>query len=100
MLKYTRVVEDDEIIENSVCLGNTIEIQEVGEDEVETYAVVSPDEIEIYALLNKDMDDILLSVSSPVGKALLGHNVGETVSCETPACTTDFVIKNIYKYEK
>ena len=46
------------------------------------------------------MDDILLSVSSPVGKALLGHNVGETVSCETPACTIDFVIKNIYKYEK
>ena len=100
MMKYTRVVGDDEITENEVCLGNTIEIQEVGEDEVETYAVVSPDEIEIYALLNKDVDDILLSVSSPVGKALLGHKTGETVSCETPVFTIDFVIKNIYKYEK
>ena len=100
MMKFTRVVEDDEIEENTVCLGNTIEIQEVGEDEIETYAIVNPDEIEIYALLNSEMDDILLSVSSPVGKALLGHKTGETVSVETPACTIDFVIKDIYKYEK
>ena len=100
MMKYTRVVGEDEIESDVVCLGNTIEIQEVGEDEVETYAVVSPDEIEIYAILNRDMEDVLLSVSSPVGKALLGHKTGETVSVETPVCTIDFVIKNIYKYTK
>lgn len=100
MLKYTRIVSDDEIEDGKVCIGNTIEIQEVGEDEVETYAVVSKDEIEMYALLNADMDDVLLSSSSPVGKALLGHTSGDTVSVETPACTIDFVIKNIYKYEE
>lgn len=100
MLKYTRVLKDDEIEDGIVCLGNTIEIQEVGEDEVETYNIVSKDEIEMYAILNSDMDDVLLSASSPVGKALLGHKTGETVSVETPACTIDFDIKNIYKYEK
>lgn len=100
MMKYTRVLADDEIEEGKVCIGNTIEIQEVGEDEVETYAVVSADEIEMYALLNSDMEDVLLSANSPVGKALIGHCVGETVSVETPACTIDFVIKNIYKYEE
>lgn len=100
MMKYTRTLTDDEIEAGVVCIGNTIEIQEVGEDEVETYAVVSADEIEMYALLNADMDDVLLSANSPVGKALLGHAAGETVSVETPACTIDFVIKNIYKYEE
>lgn len=100
MMKYTRVLADDEIEEGKVCIGNTIEIQEVGEDEVETYAVVSADEIEMYALLNSDMEDVLLSANSPVGKALIGHSVGDTVSVETPACTIDFVIKNIYKYEE
>jgi transcription elongation factor GreA len=100
MLKFTRTLGDDEIEEGTVCIGNTIEIQEVGEDEVEIYNIVSPDEIEVYALLNKDMEDVLLSISSPVGKALLGHKKGETVACETPVCTIDFVIKNIYKYEK
>lgn len=100
MMKYTRTLSDDEIEAGAVCIGNTIEIQEVGEDEVETYAVVSADEIEMYALLNADMDDVLLSANSPVGKALLGHKTGETVSVETPACTIDFVIKSIYKYEE
>ncbi|MBO5060108.1 MAG: transcription elongation factor GreA [Clostridia bacterium] len=98
MQKYTRVIADDEIIEDTVCIGNTIEIQEVGEDEVEKYAVVSADEIEMYAILNSDMDDVLLSANSPVGKALLGHKAGETVSVQTPACTIEFVIKSIYKY--
>ena len=100
MDRIERTLTDDEIEGGKVCIGNTIEIQEVGEDEVETYAVVSKDEIEMYALLNADMADVLLSSSSPVGKALLGHAVGETVSVETPACTIDFVIKNIYKYEE
>lgn len=99
MLKYTRTLTDEEITEGSVCIGNTIEIQEVGEDEVERYAVVSKDEIEMYAILNSDMEDVLLSANSPVGKALLGHKAGETVSVETPACTIDFVIKSVCKYE-
>ncbi len=99
MLKYTRVIEEDEIIPETVCIGNTIEIQEVGEDEVETYAVVSKDEIEMYSILNLDKEDALLSANSPVGNALLGHKSGETVSVTTPACTIEFVIKNICKYE-
>lgn len=100
MLKYTRTLEDDEIEAGTVCIGNTIEIQEVGEDEIETYAVVSADEIEMYAILNADSeDDVLLSANSPVGKALLGHKIGETVTVETPVASIDFLIKNISKYE-
>lgn len=100
MLKYTRTLQDDEINPDTVCIGNTIEIQEVGEDEIETYAVVRKDEIEMYAILNSDMDDVLLSASSPVGMALLGHKNGDTVSVTTPACTINFVIKGIRKYEQ
>ena len=95
MLKYTRIVEDDEIESDTVCLGNTIEIQEVGEDEIETYNIVSPDEIEVYALLNKDMDDVLLSVSSPVGKALLGRSIGDIVDVQVPDGVAKFEILEI-----
>ena len=98
MLKYTHTLQDNEISADTVCIGNVIEIQEVGEDEIETYAMVSKDEIELYAILNSDMEDVLLSASSPVGMALLGHSKGETVSVTTPACTIEFVIKNIRKY--
>ena len=97
ILKYARVIDSDEIAEGTVCIGNTAEIVEVGEEEVEKYTFVSADEIEMYAILNSDIEN-LLSANSPVGKALLGHKVGEIVSVTTPVCTIDFEIKSIYKY--
>ena len=98
ILKYARTIGDDEITDGVVCIGNTVEIIEVGEEEVEKYTFVSADEIEMYAILHSDMGE-LLSVNSPVGKALLGHKEGETVSVTTPVCTIDFSIEKIYKYE-
>ena len=64
---------------------------------IEKYTFVSADEIEMYAILHSDMNE-LLSVNSPVGKALLGHRAGDTVSVTTPVCTIDFNIKSVYKY--
>ena len=98
MQKYARELKDDEIQSGIVCIGNTVEIMEVGEDDIETYSFVSADEIEMYTILNSDMDE-LLSVNSPVGAALLGHKVGEIVSVTTPVCTIEFEIKSVSKYE-
>ncbi len=98
MLKFARIVENDEIKDGVVCIGNAIEIQEVGEDEVESYAFVSADEIELYSILNAGKDDVLLSANSPVGKSLLGHKAGETVSVTTPVCTIDFKILKVQRY--
>ena len=98
ILKYARTITADEITDGVVCIGNTVEIIEVGEEDVEKYSIVSPDEIEMYAILNKTMSE-LLSANSPVGKELLGHKEGETVSVTTPVCTIDFSIEKIYKYE-
>ena len=97
ILKYARTISDDEIEDGVVCIGNTAEIVEVGEEEIEKYSFVSADEIEMYALLKSDMAE-LLSANSPVGKALMGHKAGETVSVTTPVCTLDFEIKKVYKY--
>lgn len=98
MTKYAREISESEISKDVACIGNTAEIIEVGEDEVETYTFVSADEIELYAILGSDMGE-LLSVNSPVGKSLLGHKKGEVVSVTTPVCTIEFEIKDIYKYE-
>ncbi len=98
MTKYARTVSDSEIKEGVVCIGNSLEIQEVGEDEIESYAFVSADEIEMYSILNAGKDDVLLSANSPVGKSLAGHKAGETVSVTTPVCTIDFKIVKVEKY--
>ena len=98
MQKYARELTDSEVTDGVVCIGNRVEIVEVGEDEVESYIIVSADEIAMYALLNSDIEE-LLSASSPVGSALLGHKAGDTVSVTTSVCTIDFEIKSVSKYE-
>ena len=44
-----------------------------------------------------DPDEGKISDESPVGKALIGHKVGETVEVEAPIGLLKFVIKDISK---
>ena len=42
-------------------------------------------------------DDDLLSIDSPLGKALVGHAVGDTLEVKAPAGTVRIKILNISK---
>lgn len=90
MLKYARVIDDSEIENDVVGLGITVEIREVGEDEKETYSIVTTTEA--------DPDNNKISQDSPVGKALIGHTQGDIVTVETPAGKIDFEILSITKH--
>ncbi len=90
MLKYARVIDDSEIENDVVGLGITVEIREVGEDEKETYTIVTTTEA--------DPDNNKISQDSPVGKALIGHTQGDIVTVETPAGKIDFEILSITKH--
>ncbi len=89
MLKYARVIDDSEIASDTVGLGVTVVIREVGEDDEETYAIVTTTETD--PVNNK------ISQDSPVGSALMGHKVGDTVTVESPAGKIDFEIVSITK---
>jgi len=89
MLKYARVIDDSEIGNDTVGIGVTVVIKEVGEDDEETYQIVTTTEAD--PINNK------ISKESPVGSALMGHKVGETVSVESPAGKIDFEIVSITK---
>ena len=89
MLKYARVIDESEITNDAVGLGVTVVIREVGEDDEETYTIVSTTEA--------DPDNNKISQDSPVGKALIGHSAGETVTVESPAGKIDFEILSITK---
>ena len=89
MLKYARVIDDSEIGNDTVGIGVTVVIKEVGEDDEETYQIVTTTEAD--PINNK------ISKESPVGSALMGHKVGETVSVESPAGKIDFQIVSITK---
>lgn len=89
MLKYARVIDDSEIASDTVSLGVTVVIREVGEDDEETYAIVTTTETD--PVNNK------ISQDSPVGSALMGHKVGDIVNVDSPAGKIEFEIVSITK---
>jgi transcription elongation factor GreA len=67
-----------------VSLGSIVKVHDMEFDEEIEYTIVGV--MDADAALNK------ISNTSPVGRALLGHKVGETVDVETPAGKAQFTI--------
>jgi len=81
-----RIQELEQILSNHIIIDNMVHTEEVGigdhvtiqeeEFEPETFHMVGPKEA--------DPGKGRISHESPIGKALLGHKVGDAVSAETP----------------
>lgn len=74
LLKNVEIINNQKNY-NQVSLGDTVRVKLNGKEE--SFDIVGEYEAD---LLNKK-----LSQSSPIGKALLGRKIGETVEVETPA---------------
>ena len=70
MLK-TAVIVEDESKEDEIGLNNTVEVYCEDDEEVETYRIVT-------SVRGSSMNG-LVSIESPLGKALLGHKEGDRV---------------------
>ena len=89
MVKTARIIEDDSK-EDEVGLDNTVTVYFVEDDEEETYKIVTS--------VRGDSVSNLITIESPLGKALMGHKVGDTVSVKVnEQVSYDVVIKNIEK---
>jgi transcription elongation factor GreA len=88
-LTDVRILEDREIDASKVSILTTVQLKNLKTGKEFTYKIVS--EIEA------DFKASKLSVSSPIGKGLLGHKKGEKVAIQTPAGTMDYHILDISK---
>ena len=70
MLK-TAVIVEDESKEDEIGLNNTVEVYSEDDEEVETYRIVT-------SVRGSSLNG-LVSIESPLGKALLGHKEGDRV---------------------
>jgi transcription elongation factor GreA len=86
LLKYAVLIDQD-VDSDSVVLGSTVTVQEVGCDECETYSVVGAAEA--------DPTDGKISNESPLGKALMGSKVGAVVTIKAPAGEMRFKVKKL-----
>lgn len=86
LLKNAIIIEENNTNRNSVDIGAHVTIQE-DKEPPETYYLVGAKEA--------DPRNGRISNESPIGRALLGHSIGETVTVETPAGLISVKIVNI-----
>lgn len=87
MIKTAHVISDSSK-EDEVGMNNTVTVYIEEDDEEETYKLVTT--VRGNSLRN------LISIDSPMGKALMGHKVGDTVTIEvSPTYSYDVVIRKI-----
>jgi transcription elongation factor GreA len=86
ILNNVQIIDENKVHSDVVDIGAHVTIQE-GDYEAETYHIVGPKEA--------DPRQARISHESPIGRALLGHHVGETVAAETPNGTLRFKILKV-----
>ena len=70
------MIDDENVSTDSVNVGTNVRVEYVDDGDTEDYALVGAHE--------SDPMNNRISNECPVGAALLGHKVGETVTVESP----------------
>ncbi|MFN7146654.1 MAG: transcription elongation factor GreA [Myxococcota bacterium] len=73
---------------NRVIFGTTVELEDQDTGDTITYKLVGPEEADVKAGL--------ISYSSPIGRALIGRQLGDEVRFETPKGTRTVVINAVH----
>ena len=77
-LKVARIIDDNDLSQDTVSIGMRVKILAVGDDEDEA------EEYDITGSTEADMDYNRISDESPVGPALIGHKAGDLVQVSLP----------------
>lgn len=81
------IIDPSKISQNKTAFGAKVKVLDTATDEEKTYMLVGPDEA--------DAKNGKISISSPVGKALLNKEIGDTVTINAPARTMEYEILEI-----
>ena len=86
-LSNSRVLNKENLDSSSVHLLSTVVIQNIDSGQTMTYTIVSESEADLVAKK--------ISVTSPIGKGLLGKSVGDIVKINVPKGILKFKVINI-----
>ncbi len=86
-LQEAQIIETPEGSSETVIFGSTVRIVDLQTGEEKQYTLVGQEEA--------DIKKGLISVQSPIGRALIGHKVGETVEVHRPAGQVEYEIQQI-----
>jgi transcription elongation factor GreA len=86
-LAMSNVIDLKNLTCERVVFGSTVTIEEIGTGKRITYQLLGP--------LESDLERDRISVTSPIGRALIGKRVGDEVSVKTPGGVREFEIIDI-----
>jgi transcription elongation factor GreA len=86
-LALADVIDPAKISQNKIAFGAKVKVMDLDTDEKKTFRLVGPDEA--------DVKSGRISISSPVGKALLNKEIGDIVNVKAPAKTMEYKILEI-----
>ncbi len=89
MLKHAKVIEEDEVDDDTVTIGCKVKVLDIEFDEELEYTIVGSTEA--------NPVKFKISNESPVGKGLLGKKAGDTVEIDAPSGTLSFKIIEVIK---
>lgn len=88
-IKYAKIIDESEIDTKTVQVGNIVKVHDEEFDEDVVYTIVGSTEV--------DLAQNKISNESPIGAALLGKKVKETVEVQAPAGVIKMKILEIKK---
>jgi transcription elongation factor GreA len=86
-LASSEVIDLSKLKDDRVVFGSTVIIEDIDSGTETTYRLVGP--------LESNVDKNHISVTSPIGKALIGKEVGDEVTVATPGGSRKIEIVNI-----
>lgn len=86
-LSMAEVIDPSKINQSKAAFGAKVKVLDTGADEEYFFILVGTDEA--------DVKSGKISISSPVGRALIGKEVGDTVVIKAPARTMEYEILEI-----
>lgn len=86
-LAEAQIIDTSNLSTEKVVFGATVTVKDIQTETEQRYTLVGPDE--------GDLKNGKISVQSPVGRALIGKRVGDTVEVKTPAKVVEYEVLNI-----
>jgi transcription elongation factor GreA len=86
-LANAQIIDESRMSSDEVLIGATVKVKDIDTSEEEIYTIVSEAE--------SDFSQGKISVTSPIGKALLGHKKGDVLDIDVPAGTLKYKIISI-----
>lgn len=86
-LQRAKVVKPEKIPANVITMNSRVKIKNIDNDKESVYQVVFPNDV--------DIEDGKISVLAPIGTALLGYKVGDTITWKVPSGDKSFFVEQM-----